>query len=396
MRILYYSPHPQLNLSDKTGYGTHMREMIGAFEHAGHEVLPVIMGGLERNESGQANIQNPSVLKRILKVVVPKYVWRTLKDRRLLQFDIKAESELQKKVESFKPHLIYERAYYLQVSGVNVANRNKITHFLEVNAPYIDETFEFEKSSSYYSKLALKNEELQLSLSDKVFVVSSALKDYFIKKYKNLPPDKIIITPNCVNLEKVKINRQTKITVSEKYSLQNHTVIGFVGSIFPYHGVDVLIEAFNEVYKKNKNVKLMIVGDGLILEELKTLSKNLEASGNIIFTGNVPYSEVFSYIDLMDVTVLATTEWYCSPIKLFEYGALGKAIVAPDTPSVRDVIEDGKDGLLIKNSRGFLVKALTKLIENKEARLEMGSSFKKKIENKYTWIKNAEFVLKHK
>ncbi len=396
MRILYYSPHPQLNLSDKTGYGTHMREMIQAFEQAGHEVLPVIMGGLKREEQSSNKTQKPSAIKLILKLVLPKYIWRSLKDRNLLQFDSKARSELQKKVDSFKPDLIYERAYYLQVSGVNIASRNKITHFLEVNAPYIDETFEFEQASSYYGKLALKNEELQLSLSSKVFVVSSALKDYFIKKYKNLPSDKIITTPNCVNLEKVKVNEATKKIVSDKYSLQNHSIIGFVGSIFPYHGVDVLIKAFNEVYKKNKSVKLMIVGDGLILEELKTLSKTLEASNNIIFTGNVPYSEVFSYIDLMDVTVLATTEWYCSPIKLFEYGALGKAIVAPDTQSVRDVIEDGKDGILVKNNNSFLSDALIKLIENRMAREEMGLSFKKKIENKYTWIKNAEFVLKHK
>ena len=396
MRILYYSPHPELNLSDKTGYGTHMREMIQAFEQAGHEVMPVIMGGLVRNGTGQAKKKRSSLLKRILKALVPKYIWRSLKDRRLMQFDLKAESALEKKVKSFHPDLIYERAYYLQVCGVNVASRNRITHFLEVNAPYIDETFEFEQSSSYYSSLALKNEELQLNLSTKVFVVSSALKDYFVKKYKGLLSDKIIITPNCVNLDKVTVNELTKKAVIEKYNLQGKIVIGFVGSIFPYHGVDVLIKAFNEVYKKNNKVKLMIVGDGLILEQLKSFSKTLEASDNIVFTGNVPYSEVFSFIDLMDVSVLATTEWYCSPIKLFEYGAMGKAIVAPDTQSVRDVIENGKDGLLVKSGCEFLSSALMKLIDNPALRTEIGITFKKKIENRYTWIKNAEFVLKQK
>ncbi len=391
MKILYYSPHPHLNLQDKTGYGTHMREMIQAFRDLGHDVLPVINGGTEKQE-GEKPLKS-NFAKNILKNLIPKFIWRSLKDRRLLKFDALAERALEKKVDEFKPDLIYERAYYMQVSGVNVAQRKKIKHFLEVNAPYIDETFEFEKSPTLFNKTALKNEELQLTLSSKVFVVSSSLQAYFLKKYPSLKADKILVTPNCVNLDKVKVDALKKKTIAHDLNLENNIVVGFVGSIFPYHGVDVLMTAFDIVYKQTKNIKLLIVGDGQIVPQLKNYAQRLESGANIIFTGNVPYADVFSYIDLMDVAVLATTEWYCSPIKLFEYGALGKAIIAPDTQAVRDVITDTKDGILVKHNKEFLAKALSTLIENATLRQNIGTSFKIKIQSNYTWIKNAQRVL---
>ena len=396
MKILYYSPHPHLNLTDKTGYGTHMREMIQAFRDLGHEVLPVINGGTEpRTQGNKDSKSKPGLLKRAIKAVVPKYIWRTIKDKRLLDHDQKAEIELGKIVDSFKPDLIYERAYYLTISGVNVAAGKKIRYFLEINAPYIEETAEFEGTNSFFTGLAKKNEELQLKWSDRSFVVSSALKDHFLKKYPAIPSSGIVVTPNCVDPAKVKVDHGIRKKVLEKYDLKDNKVIGFVGSIFPYHGVDILIEAFNEVYKQNRNTKLLIVGDGLILEDLKSLAHKLEASANIIFTGNVPYSQVFSYIDVMDITVLAATEWYCSPIKLFEYGALGKAIVAPDTQSVKDVMEHDKDGILVKPGKEFLAGALLDLINNKTKMESVGISFRNKIENKYTWIKNAGYVLSY-
>ena len=79
MKILYYSPNPNLNLSDPAGYGTHMREMIKAFRALGHEVEVQIMGGTEPKPSVAAK---PSLLKRFAKVVIPSRRWQTLKDQR--------------------------------------------------------------------------------------------------------------------------------------------------------------------------------------------------------------------------------------------------------------------------------------------------------------------------
>ncbi|HEU4717748.1 MAG TPA: glycosyltransferase, partial [Bacteroidia bacterium] len=129
MKILYYSPHPALNLSAQTGYGTHMREMIRAFREAGHEVKTCIRGGEQMPvSSGGATAGNG---KRLLKKIIPRFLWRTLKERRLMREDKISEAVLAKAMEEFQPDVIYERAAYLCISGRNVAVRKKIPHIVE-------------------------------------------------------------------------------------------------------------------------------------------------------------------------------------------------------------------------------------------------------------------------
>lgn len=393
MKILYYSPHPLLNLSGKAGYGTHMREMIAAFRGLGHDVLPVINGGTEITENSEPGQTIVSSAKKLLKSIVPRFIWRSIKDYQLLRFDKKAGIILEKKVQEYQPDLIYERGYYMQTSGVNTAKKYKVRHYMEINAPYLEENKEFEEAPTLLTKIARKRERKQIAWPDKVLVVSSALKDYFTNKIKETDPNKIIVVPNCVNLDKIQVDPFKKSGIQKKYALENHIVIGFVGSIFPYHGVDILIDAFDTINKKNKQTKLLIVGDGLTAPQLKRYSQTLASSNNIIFTGNVNHSDVFSYIDTMDIAVLADTKWYCSPIKIFEYGALSKAIIAPDTKAIRDVMTNKEDGLLIESGAAFLVSALSNLIEDKALREKIAVNFNKKIINHYTWGKAAEYIL---
>jgi glycosyltransferase involved in cell wall biosynthesis len=394
MRIIYYSPHPLLNLSDRAGYGTHMREMIKAFEALGHEVLPVIMGGMKRDgeETGSAAF---SPGKRALRKIVPGIVWRSLKDARLLRFDRSAEASLAKQIEQFKPDLVYERANYLQVSGIRAARKYGVRHFLEMNAPYVDETAEFEGAGTFYQKKALAFEREQLLGTNRVLVVSSALRDHFLKKVSDLDAGKVKVVPNCVDPEKVRPDSALALSIVKRYGLEGSLVIGFVGSIFPYHGVDLLIEAFRRLYEKQKNLKLLIVGDGITVPALKAFVKGKEMEKAVVFTGSVPHEEVFSYIDVMDITVLANTKWYCSPIKIFEYGALGKAIVAPDMTCIRDVMENRKDGLLIERDSGALAAALAELLEDKEARARMASHFREKVAASFSWLEGAKRTLEN-
>ena len=123
------------------------------------------------------------------------------------------------------------------------------------------------------------------------------------------------------------------------------------------------------------------------------MAASLESAQNIIFTDSVRHEEVFTYIDLMDITVLPDTGYYMSPIKIFEYGAMGKAIIAPDVAPVRDVMVNGKDGILIKPEVKELTVALEDLIKDKTKRGHLAESFKKKVDEVYVWTKMAEKIL---
>ncbi len=403
MKILYYSPHPNLQLYSPSGYGTHMREMIEAFQSHGHEVKTLIMGGEEIPEEHELGIQfkdNP--YKRIVKKATPPLLWQSIKDYNLLKFDQNAATTLEKAVEQFQPDMIYERGFYLMISGVKIAKKFNIKHIVEINAPYIEEKINLEGKTLLKNK-AYQNEKVMVEQADQIVVVSSALKYYFEKKYPNIK-EKLIVTPNAVNPKKVDESLSSSNTDKLKQELFSYhsrlegrkmLVIGFVGSIFPYHGVDNLLYAFQSLTKKIKDQELilLIVGDGEILNELKELAVKLKIHHNVVFTGNISSSEIYKYIEVMDITVMAKSNWYGSPVKIFEYGIMEKAIIAPNNVPVKDVMVEGEDGLLIEDNIDSLTEALWKLINDPGLRLTLAANFKKKVRNYYTWKKVAKKIL---
>ena len=391
MRILYYSPHPNLNLSDPAGYGTHMREMIASFRAMGHEVKPVIMGGTEKRDNQSA--PRNSRIKNLAKKIIPTRRWEALKDQRLLRFDQKAQQELSEEIARFKPDFIYERANYMQVSGVRAANEAGVVHLLEMNSPYTEEKKELDGDSTLLPR-ADDLEKEQLKRTQEVICVSSSLKEYFIGKHR-LPTGKFTILPNAIDPEKLKVEKRKVKELRKSYGLEGKTVIGWVGSIQPWHGISTMIEAFSALPEAaREKAALMIVGGGETLEEMKALAEGTPAGKQIVFTGYVPHKQVFAHIALMDLCLLPNTKWYCSPIKIFEYGAMGKAIIASDHAAVLDVMEPDLDGLIISPDVPALTDALQKILPKPALRERLALHFRDKVMQKHTWMANAERVIK--
>jgi glycosyltransferase involved in cell wall biosynthesis len=167
-----------------------------------------------------------------------------------------------------------------------------------------------------------------------------------------------------------------------------------VGSIFPYHGVDILIQAYKEVRERsNKNVRLLIMGDGEILEDLKLLTQKLGIHNVVQFTGKAPSHKVREYLTVTDIAVLANCNWYSSPIKLFEYGSKRLAIIAPKYAGVEDVFRGDVDGILVDPDQYSLAKAIETLVENPAIRKQYADSFHERVKTHYTWDKIAEKIL---
>ena len=390
MKILYYSPHPMLNTAHQAGYATHINEMIEAFQNLGHEVLPVIMGGTEIG--GTQNGVSESKIKKLAKKFIPVVLWETLKDIQLLRFDKFAEKTLAMSVKKFQPDLIYERANYLQLSGINVAKKKKIKHILEINAPYVEERITLQ-GKSLLLKIASNIEKRQLSQTNLPVVVSTALQNYFSGKY-NIPSKHFLVTPNAINLNKISTDTDKIKILKNQYNQNNDIIIGFIGSFFRWHGIDMLIEAFCKLNNNIKNIKLILIGSGEIDQELKVLANKLCSTQKIIFTGSIPHSEIFNYIKLFDIAVMSNSNWYGSPVKIFEYGIMKKAIIAPNLGPLQDIITTKKEALLIVPSVENLKIAIKKLIINTKLREKLEENFYNKIKNNYTWSKNAINVLK--
>ena len=394
MKILYYSPHPTHDIVSEVGYATHQREVIQALKQMGHDVLPVIMGGTEASDLSPLARDNykPSAIKLLIKKMVPTWLWTSFNNYKLRQHDKRAGQRLVNAVDDFKPDLIYERSEYLQDSGAKLASSRGILYFLEVNAPFVEEMHAFEGYSLYH-RLAHKIEKYKLEKADKIFAVSTSLAEFLIKLY-HCNPSKIIVQPNCINPSKITVQDATVAKIKKDLSLEDKQVIGFVGSMFPYHGVDLLISAFAEVHKTHPQTALMVVGDGSILNQLKQQAVSLGVQSEVIFTGKIPHKDVFNYISAMDICIMARSNWYGSPVKLFEYGLMKKPIIAPDTMPVRDVMVHGQDALIIKDNVDELIDALNQILDNSDLANQLSDAFYQKVLANYQWQHAANTIIK--
>ncbi|MBL7943067.1 MAG: glycosyltransferase family 4 protein [Flavobacteriales bacterium] len=391
MKILYFSGHPNINLASPSGPGTHMREVIEAMEASGHQVVRLIRGGEQLKRQDQIDFDNPWY-KRLLKWILPEVIWQSMKDISLLYYDKGSRRYLQQIIDREKPDLIYERGSYLLTTCSRVCRENDLMHIIELNAPYPEEKVVLE-GKSWLIPRAHRAEHVQIAGAAVVVVVSSALRDAFARKYPR-SESKIIVTPNAINPAHARVDADAALGLRKSIGMvPGERVIGFVGSIFKYHGVDRLIEAFERIRMKHAPLRLLIVGDGIVLPELRKYVEERGLANAVYFAGNVPHEQVYNYISLMDVAVMATSNWYGSPVKVFEYGALQKAIIAPDNGPLRDVMEPDKDGLLVSSTPGELESALDKLLGNQALCEAMGLHFHNKVMQSHTWMHVVQQIL---
>ncbi|NQV53702.1 MAG: glycosyltransferase family 4 protein [Flavobacteriales bacterium] len=386
MNILYYSPNPEQDMADDTGYGRHQREMISALRKIGH-VVDVVNITSESNVLGgkQENRAKTNPIKRW----VPPILWSTLRDfKRVLIDKYRSSPILLKILASKKYDAIYERSNYLLTSGVNAAKQYKIPLVLEVNAPCVLERKEFE-GNSWLTWFARMRESQKYRYASKIFPVTSVLGSYISKKY-SIPESKIRFISNAINDDDIALDLNNIPTDVVEWC-SDSLVVGFIGSLLAYHGVDKLIDAFLRLADDHPNIKLLIVGDGEVLPTLKEMATQSAFSGRIKFTGQVSKKEVYSYISLMDIGVSPAHSWYGSPIKIFEYAALGAVVLAPKEPNIEDVFVHMESAYLFDGPEQ-LIPSLAELIDEVELRSKLSESGQKLILNKHTWKSNARIL----
>jgi len=386
MKILFYSPHPTLYLEAPTGYGSHMRGMIKGFREEGHTVEILVLGQKPKTNASSPN--TPST-KSLLKKVIPKTIWRTLKEIQQIRFDKHAANELRNAIQTFNPDVLYERSAWMSNGSAEVLAQFNIKHIVEINAPFEEEVKSFENANSILVSLGKNKLKNLLKSANLVLPVTSALQTYLIERYE-LSANKCVVVPNAIEKQEIKINELRVTEIKKQFNLSEVTVLGFVGSIFPYHGVDRLIQGVSKL--KYSDIAILVVGDGYLIPELKQLASNLGISSRVHFTGSVPKEDVYNYISAMDILTLPNTEWYCSPVKLFEYGALGKTILAVNEAGVSDVMSN-EEGLLFENNDHAFQEALLASITKVEELEIKAKKFQEKVFEKHNWRANAHKVI---
>jgi len=210
--------------------------------------------------------------------------------------------------------------------------------------------------------------------ADLVLPISKWLKDDLIK-HKRVPESKIMVFPEGADVEVLPTREREKIV--EKYQLNNLKVIIYQGTLDKARSLKILLRGFLKVVKEREAVKLLIIGEGDDKEDLQNLVEDLGIKDEVIFTGRVPQSEVLDFIAAADVGVSPVPPLsfykFSSPIKLFEYMAAGKPVVAnEEIPEHKEVLEESGGGILTPFTPEAFADAISDLLDNPEKAAEMG------------------------
>jgi glycosyltransferase involved in cell wall biosynthesis len=163
----------------------------------------------------------------------------------------------------------------------------------------------------------------------------------------------------------------------KRYDLNGSKVVIYIGTMDKLRHLDVLIHAFSKVKKEKERVKLLMVGEGSDERNLQRLADELGIKDKVIFIGQIPHSEIPDFITASDIGVSPVPPLsfykFSSPIKLFEYMAMGKPVVAnEEIPEQKEVIQKSKGGILVKFEDESFADGIIELLNNPERAKEMG------------------------
>lgn len=379
MKILYH----HRTLGDGAE-GIHIAEMVNAFRELGHEVRIVSPIG------GQTNVKNERITRLTqLKLLVPSAAYEILE----LVYNVYGYFLLRNAIREFHPNLIYDRYITFDASSILAGKRFKIPVILEVNAPLALERKKEVDEKLYLKRIAYYLEKQICANADKTVVVSTPLRDYLISI--GVPQSKLVVLPNGVNLKKFHPEVKDSSLLKTLDISWKSKIFGFVGILRPWHGLDLLLNAFAEVSYSVTNCHLLIIGDGPVRQDLELQIKRLRLQGKVTITGRIPHEHIPRYVNLIDIAVSPMATFYASPMKILEYMALRKAVIAPDMPNIRDIIIDSQDGCLFKvGDQISLRDAMLKLAKDEFFRDQIAHEARKKVELERNWMANAEVILR--
>ncbi|MGV3721327.1 MAG: glycosyltransferase family 4 protein, partial [Actinomycetota bacterium] len=225
-----------------------------------------------------------------------------------------------------------------------------------------------------------------------VAVVSGYLREYV--REAGVPEERIHVTPNAIDPAQFDPERIDGGEVRARYGLEGKTVIGFAGSFTKWHGLDLLIRAAAELMAEFPEVHLLLVGDGARRQESEAMTAELGISERTVFTGKVPHAEMPRFMAAMDLGVMPASNVYGSPMKVFEYMAMGCPPVAPRFGPLEEAIADGETGLLFEpGSAASLQGRLRKLLADPEGRRAVGAAARRRVLSRHLWKHNAQAVV---
>lgn len=200
---------------------------------------------------------------------------------------------------------------------------------------------------------------------------------------------KIFVTPFGIDLDMFKSEKV------ERVCKEDDILIGIIKTLEKNYGIDFLIRSFKILKDRNKNLplRLLVVGKGSQEAELKSLAKELNLNGSVIFTGAVEYKDVPKYQNMLDIAV-SLSHFEGFGVSTIEASACEKPVVVSNVGGLAEIVENNLSGFIVPPSDPeATAAALEKLALDKNLRLRLGKKGREIVREKYFWDDNVNLMI---
>lgn len=286
--------------------------------------------------------------------------------------------------------LVHERNGLYNVGVAMACQRLKLPYVMFFDADQIAEhDFMGKPITGLLRWRAQKLLRYNLSVASGVICVSEPAKTQLITTW-NVPPEKIVVFPNGVDVQRFRPDPEARAEVRTSLKVDNNPLIIFVGNFYEWHDVATLLDAFAQLLVTCPQARLVLVGDGPQRSAMMQRVAELDITHATQFTGLVTHAEVPRLMSAADVAVAPVPamkrDLWLSPMKLFEYMAVGTAVIATSVGQLAEVIKHDKNGFLVPpGDAPALAAEMAKLIDNPALRAQLSWQAREDAVEKYSW-----------
>lgn len=389
-----------------SGYTTRSEGVALGLSAAGFEVICLTRPGFPMDtELVQAStVVDPPPIEEVGGVTYQRIFAPTRKTRSPGEYVFAATKALTARMQELRPEVVIAASNYLSALPAQMAARAlgipfiyEVRGFWEITRASHEPSFE----GSAYFREQVELETLTARHADRVFTLNQAMREELVQR--GVATEKVSLFPNSCDPSRFTPRPRDEGLASRLGIPPDVPVIGFVGSITPYEGLDDLVAACDALCRQGLDFRLLLVGGesatraGIhpVTDEIRRLAGQGCLGSRLIMPGRVPHHEVEAYYSLIDIAPfprkpLPVTE-IVSPLKPLEAMAAEKAVLVSSVRALSEMVIDGQTGLVFaKGSREALTRELERLLVDPEFRGTLARAGRDWVLRNRTWEKSAQ------
>jgi glycosyltransferase involved in cell wall biosynthesis len=287
--------------------------------------------------------------------------------------------------------LIHERFNLLSLGGMWASRRLGIPFVLEVNADLLEQRkFKGVPEKGLRRLFAVWATRMCFGAAAKIICISTGLKEHLHSNW-NIDASRLTVLPCAADVQAFKPNEGSE-AIRKSLGLTTEPVVMWVGGFYPWHDLGLLLESFTLILQRRGDARLVLVGEGQTRSSVERIVQQEGLGHAVIFTGAIAHSTVPEMLSIADVAVVSSVPVPArrggtgTPLKLFEYMAAGKAIIATASDETAEVLHDGHNGFLVEagDAQGLATAILT-LVEHPEERERLGRHARQQAIEMHSW-----------